>query len=73
MLRLHSKVELKANSQGKEGARGTVVGAGFVTRVAVVDHTLLPLHIVELDKGYYDIHGDYVSLVCVHEDNLIEL
>jgi hypothetical protein len=68
MLRLHSKVELKANSQ-----RGTVVGAGFVTRVAVVDHTLLPLHIVELDKGYYDIHGDYVSLVCVHEDNLIEL
>lgn len=70
-LQLHTRVEVKANSEGKKGAEGKIVGGGFACRYN--SNTLSPLHIVELDKGYYDIHGDYVSLVCVHEDNLIEL
>ena len=69
-LQLHTRVEVKANSEGKKGAEGKIVGGGFACRYN--SNTLSPLHIVELDEGYYDPFGGYVALVLVHEDNLLE-
>jgi hypothetical protein len=69
-LQLYTRVEVDENSEGKKGPTGKIVGGGFACRYD--SNTLSPLHIVLLDEGYYDPFGGYVSLVLVHEDNLIE-